>query len=139
MADPTPVKYREWLERQEEYRKQVLTKAKNKGLFKNRVFFGEGERVGRILAMIARANALSSIIPAIRSEGGRITRSASEIVNDFKNYYKSLYGTSHMNVEGEMWDFFKELRTLSLSKENREGLEAPLTLIRRPRAQTVCQ
>lgn len=98
VEDPTPDRYRDWSEEQEEYKKLVLTKVENKRLFKKQSFFGEAERVGHILALIVKANAPSSIIPA----------NSVEIVNAFRNYYENLYSTSQVNVEGDMWDFFLE-------------------------------
>lgn len=49
-------------------------------------------------------------------------------MKEFKNYYKSLYSTLQRDVDGAMWDFFHGLKMPSLSEEDKEGLEAPLTL-----------
>lgn len=56
VEEPTLDRYGKWVERQEEYRKLMLEKAENKRMFQRQNFFGEGERVGRTLVLIAKAN-----------------------------------------------------------------------------------
>lgn len=113
--------------KQDEYKKAVWEKVENKKLFQRRTFFGEGEQVGRILALISKANSPSNIISAIQEKEGDIRRTTSEIAYEFKEYYKNLYSTSQRNVEREMGGFFQKLRIPQLS-EDRDGLDAPLTL-----------
>lgn len=56
--------------------------------------------MGRILALIAKANTPSSNIQAILDEGGKVTRTVLEIVNVFNIYYENLYRISQINIEG---------------------------------------
>lgn len=86
-----------------------MEKEEKKKMFQKQSLFGEGELVGRTLALIARANGPSSTISAIWDREGRIIRATPGIVEIFKNYYEGLYSTPQINVEGEMWEFFEKL------------------------------
>lgn len=125
MKNPTTWKRKEWVERKEEYKKFVLKKAENKRLFQKQSFFGEGERVGRYLALIARANAPVSVILAICNEDGEIRRGTPEIIEVFKNYYQNLYSSTPKSNAEEMETFLAGLQIPRLSGEDMEGLEAP--------------
>lgn len=100
VEESTLVRYGEWVESQDEYGKLVLEKEEKRKMFQKQSFFGEGELVGRTLALIARANGPSSTISAIWDREGKIIRATLGIVEVFKNYYEALYSTPQINFRG---------------------------------------
>lgn len=86
-------------------------KAEYKRLFQKQCFYGEGESIGHMLALLVRAKSI--VIPAIT---GRVTSYTPEIVESFKQYYEGLYSSQQKDVEGEMWEFFSGLKVPCLSR-----------------------
>lgn len=66
----------------------------------------ERGRVGRILSLLVNSNAPPSTIPAIRTMRGEISFDATEIMNAFGEYYKSLYKSRKGDRSGRMGSFF---------------------------------
>lgn len=64
VADPSPGKQQLWVEKQQEYKMDMLKNTENKRLFQRQRHFGEGEKVGRMLALLADTNSPSSTIAA---------------------------------------------------------------------------
>lgn len=76
---------------------------------------------------MAKENTSTTVIFAIRADGGRITSYGLEIIDTFKHYYEKLSAQGG-EVEGEMWDFFRDLKTPCLTEEDRGALDAPIGL-----------
>lgn len=51
----------------------IIRKTENKRLFQRQKCFGEGEKVGRMLALLAKTNSPSSVISMIRTPSGEIS------------------------------------------------------------------
>lgn len=49
VIDPTPEKQEIWLKKQQEYKVAITRKTENKRLFQKQNYFGEGEKMGRML------------------------------------------------------------------------------------------
>lgn len=81
------------------------------------------------MALIARANGPSSTIPAVWDRDGGIIRHTPGMVEVFKDYYEDLYKAPQLDVEGEMWEFFERFKIAPLAREERDTLDAPLTLV----------
>lgn len=128
LDDPTLEKKKVWKDKQESYRTAVLRRGENKQLFQKQQVFKEGESVGRMLAYLVRTNSSSSIIPAIRTLNGEISSHSSEITDTFRKYYETLYGSQGTAREEDMDEYFKGILIPTIIGEDREGLDAPITL-----------
>lgn len=67
----------------------LLAKAENKLLFQRQPYYVGRESAGHLLARLVRANTSTTAISAIRTDGGRITVHALEIVVTLKNIMKA--------------------------------------------------
>lgn len=128
VATPSQVNHECWVRRQEEYSRVLREKAEKIGSFQRRSFFGEGEKIGKALSLIIKANGPPSAVPAIIGREGEIRKNTPDIVNEFKMYFEKLYSSTRVNVEGEMQSFFEGLEITPISEVDREMLDAPLTL-----------
>lgn len=128
LDDPTPVRQKLWEDKQESYRIAVLRKGENRQLFQSQRVFGEGESVGRMLAYLVKTNCSSSTIPAIRVPNGEISSHSSEITDAFGKYYENLYRSQGRVGEEVMDTFFRNMLVPTITVEDKEGLDAPITL-----------
>lgn len=65
MADPTPANQNSWKEAQSLYNQVVLSTAEKKRYFLQQNYFEEGENIGQLLAMVAKAQQKSTSITEI--------------------------------------------------------------------------
>lgn len=91
LKEPSADTRSKWENKQQTYKEVMVRKSENKRMFQKQIAYGEGEKVGRMLAYIVRASASPSAIPAIRTMGGEISSVTEEISNTFKEYYEDLY------------------------------------------------
>lgn len=113
---------------QQEYKVVIMQKAETRCLLQRQVSSVDGERVGKLLAQLVKSNTAPSTILVIRSIGGDILSNTSKIVQIFRDYYKNLYTSQKKGMEGVMEEFLGELVIPAISQEERDLLEAPITL-----------
>lgn len=90
--------------------------------------FEHGEKIGRQLAYQTRISEASRYITEIRTHDGNITKDQFEINQEFKQFYSKLYTTETRVESVTMQDFFDNLKIPSISQEDRQWLEEPITL-----------
>lgn len=71
---PSPASYEFWMGRQDEYSRVLRERMEKNRLFQRQSFFGDGERVGKALSLIIKANGPSSTVPAIEGREGVIKK-----------------------------------------------------------------
>lgn len=79
VADPRPENQECWVRKQQEYKMESIRVAENRKLFQRQRNFGEGESVGRMLAILASTNAPSSTVPLIKTSEGEISSDSGVI------------------------------------------------------------
>lgn len=84
--------------------------------------------MGRTLAMLAKSNAAPSTVLAIRSQSGEVVSSTLKIVQAFRDYYKKLYSSQKRGKEAKMEDFLRGLDIPTISQEERDILDAPISI-----------
>lgn len=60
----------DWVKAQQEYKDVLLAKAENTLMFDRQRYYVEGESAGNLLARLVGANTSTTVIPAIRTDGG---------------------------------------------------------------------
>lgn len=72
------------------------------------------------MAQVVKSNSPPSIIPTIRSTGGKIISNITKIVQIFRAYYKNLYTAQKVGVEGVIKDFLGNLEIPTITQEERD-------------------
>lgn len=99
---------------------KMLTKARHR-------YYEQGERMGKILAQQIKKQTASRMITEIRTDSGQVTRDLQGINDTFKCFYKKLY-TSESKKNPTLIDmFFDKMSIPTISLENLEQLEKPIT------------
>lgn len=109
----------------------ILTQRAEFALFRARhKHFEEGDKAGRMLARYIRQqeNEKKSIILGVTDEGGNLQSSSTSINEIFRNYYKKLYKSELQADIEEISSFLTSLTLPSLSEEQRELLDMPVTV-----------
>lgn len=128
VADPSPGKQQLWVEKQQEYKMDMLKNTENKRLFQRQRHFGEGEKVGRMLALLADTNSPSSTIAAIRTSSGTATSDPLMVKKVFFEYYSNLYKSQQQQLEvREIENFLEGVSLPHLSESERASLDSPIT------------
>lgn len=99
---------------------KLLTRARHKS-------YEHGERAGKLLAHQIKEVAASRLITKIRTGSGQITVDPEEINNTFKNYYIKLYTSDSPRDPSLLDNFFDGLDIPSITSEQRDSLEDPVT------------
>lgn len=84
--------------------------------------------MGRMLAHLVKANSSPSCIMTIRTANGEISCLTIEIIDTFGEYYEKLYKSQRLGEGGEMNTFLENVEIPTISQEDREDLEGPITL-----------
>lgn len=136
VTDPSSEREKIWLDKQQDYKITIMRKVETRQLFLRQSSFAEGESVGKMLAQLVKSNSPPSSISAIRSPGGEILSDTTKILQIFRDYYKNLYSAQKVGVEGIMEDFLGNLEIPTITQEEREELESPITLVELQQAVT---
>ena len=106
----------------------ILTQKAEFSLFRARQkYFEEGDKAGRLLARYIKQREAQSTIPAIRTEGGAVTREPTEINKIFREFYAMHYLSETQVDQQEMHAFLASLALPTLSVDQVDLLDAPIT------------
>lgn len=90
-------------------------------------YYEYGEKAGKILAHQIREQAATRLMMETRTESGQVTIYPVEINNTFKKFYMKRY-TSEFIADSTLIDnFFDKLKIPTISSENGQQLEKPIT------------
>ena len=104
----------------------ILTRKAEFSLFRLRnKQFEEGDKAGEMLARYIKIKEAQNVISAIRTQDGHLE--PYDINNTFWDFYISLYSSEMKAGSQEILDFLSSLSLPSLSKEQIESLDAPIT------------
>lgn len=107
-----------------------LTEVTRLDLYRNKQrFFEQGDRNGRLLAMLAQHDKPLTVIPSVVSPSGESASSLPDLLEAFRQYYSSLY-TSVLHSDFRPQDLAPWLDPLALgwlSDGERESLVGPIT------------
>lgn len=92
-------------------------------------YFENGDKAGRLLAHRLQKARTSHLIPAIKPESGEILRCPQDINNRFKEYDKTLYSSEINPSPEDLEAFFSKIKLPTLSTEDREHLERPISQV----------
>lgn len=92
-------------------------------------YYAEGSRPSHLLALTLKQQEAKRSIPAIRCVKRGVVSSTEEINETFKNYFKELYTCGSVPSEKDFIDFFNGLELPTLSSEDSELLDSPITLV----------
>ena len=108
---------------------KLYSKKAEYALFRTKQTYWEmGERPSRLLAYRLRQQDSINFIAGVRQTDGNISTSSKQINDTFRSFYNTLY-TSHGDLDKQKLDnFFINLNLPQLSEEDKNFLEAPLTL-----------
>lgn len=84
--------------------------------------------MGQTLALLARTNSPSSIIPMIKTTEGEISSDPLVINGLFTEFYSDLYKSRHCPERGEMEKFLEGTKLPVLLDTDMNSLDAPITL-----------
>ena len=90
-------------------------------------YFEIGDKAGRLLSHRLQKARTSRIIPVIKSESGEILKTPQDINRRFKEYYKTLYSSEVNPSPDDLETFFSKINLPTLSNEDRENLERPIS------------
>lgn len=128
VKDPTPEKHEIWLKRQQEYKEVINRKTENKRLFQRQNYFGEGEKTGRMLALLVKCHTSPPAISSIRTTSGEITFEPTAVLEAFSTFYRDLYRSHQRSDRRDMDRFLEGVDLPVLSEVERREMESPLTL-----------
>lgn len=100
-AAPTPTLYKERLQLQSKFDLLSTSKTQKQLFMAKQRFFEMGDKAGRLLALQARATALSRLIPRIKSTTGDVISDPIEINKTFYTFYSELYSSQ---CPPDVWD-----------------------------------
>lgn len=128
VLDSSPGKQELWARKQQEYKAVITRNAENRRLFQRQRCFEEGERVGRMLALLASTNSPSSTISMIRTPSGEISSDPVMIKETFFDFYRVLCKSKWDIERGELDKFLEGVELPTLSAIDKTSLESPITL-----------
>lgn len=128
VKEPLPDKQKVWEKKQQSYKDAILRKVENKRLFQRQIIYGEGEKVGKMLASIVKNNSPPSMVSVIRTKRGEISSQRDIIIDTFKEYYTDLYKSRGIREGEEMDSFFSKISIPVIEEADKEELEQPITL-----------
>lgn len=106
---------------------EIYNKKAEYALFRLKTSFYEGgEKNGKLLARQLKQQDNANNIPMIKKGNGVVT-SSNEINGVFEKFYKDLYTSCSTSNMEEVENFFSGLLLPTISCEQREKLEAPIT------------
>lgn len=106
----------------------IMTQKAEFALFRARQkYFEEGEKAGRMLSRFIKIRESACIIPAITDGNGQLHYNTKAINDVFRSFYKNLYSSECKVGEGEVVSFLSGLNLPTISGEQCELLESPIT------------
>lgn len=90
IADPSSPAREAWLAAQEAVVRITGEAADRKRFFNKQAFYEEGEQTGPLLAKIVKASQSTPSIGALRTEGGRIVNTTTQIMTELVRFYSDL-------------------------------------------------
>ena len=107
----------------------ILTAKAEFALFRARQKqFEEGDRAGKMLARYIKQRESMSAIPAIEHQGRGLLTNPTDINIEFKQFYSNLYVSELQANEDEIRSFLSSLSLPTLTEEQREFLDTPITV-----------
>lgn len=105
-----------------------LTEYTQKRLLSQRqTIFAEGDKNGRALAFLARAETSQTVVASIQTSRGEVFSDPRDICLQFRNYYAQLYESRSCKSVDDCLSFLDRLSLPVLSREGCEVLGAPIT------------
>lgn len=127
-ASPTPDLYKERLKLQTEFDLLTTNETARQLLQARHRSYEHGEKAGKLLALQIRQSAASRMITEVRTSSGQITADQQDINKEFENFYTRLYSSESVGDTKLFDTFFCGLDIPTISMEDKEQLEAPLSL-----------
>lgn len=90
-------------------------------------YYEYGEKTGKLLAQQIKAEAASRLITEIRTDTGQITTDPKLINDTFKIFYFKLYSSESKNDSISIEFFFDKLQIPTISLENKNLLDQPIS------------
>ena len=96
----------------------------------NQKYFEQGEKTGKLLAHRVRQIQCNNLIPSIFNEdNNKLTTDKLEISEVFTKFYKDLYTSNGHIEEPRLSEFFSSIKTPTLAREQKTGLEEVVSII----------
>lgn len=113
------------------YREVLLlrvAKANNKQLVQSQKIFEQGEKTGRLLAWLAKEQSITPTIARIAATDGTIKTDPVDINTCFMEFYSNLYSSRAEYSVEELSGFLDEVEFPTLTTEDRQLLDSPITI-----------
>ncbi|XP_056408050.1 uncharacterized protein LOC130306231 [Hyla sarda] len=128
VLDPTSRTKDVWLRAQGAYTKYLEETAEHKRFFTKQRYFECGESTGKLLASIARAQQGVTYIGCLRDSRGREVVADEDILGVMVDFDKDTYSTKVSCTGGALADYVSRASLPSLSLEQRDRLDSPISL-----------
>lgn len=128
LQTPTSQCKDQWLEAHKALDDHLLQQAEKKRFFLRQRYYIEGESSGHLLASIAKAQRGSSLITEIKTSGGDTVSDPRQILGEFHTFYRALYTSRFAKSAEDLNAFLDGLSFTTLSEEQVEFLDSPITL-----------
>lgn len=137
-SSPSPDTYKQLLILRSEYN-TLSTSQAEEALLKSRCrYYDIGDKANKILAYQLRQSVTTHFIPQIKTVEG-VTTDPSKINAEFKHFYSTLYEPDTVTDSAQLNSFFDKLHVPTLTSEQQELLECPLTVKELTTAMTAMQ
>lgn len=105
----------------------LSTEAERLLLRSHGTLYEHGEKAGHLLAHQLKSRQASNQIVQIRDESGMVVTDPNEMNASFKSFYHQLYESEFPDDETQMYAFFQNPDLPSVSPNDSQTLDSPLT------------
>uniref|UniRef100_A0A803J4Y6 Reverse transcriptase domain-containing protein n=1 Tax=Xenopus tropicalis TaxID=8364 RepID=A0A803J4Y6_XENTR len=128
IAHPNMQNQQEWQDTQRALTLAQIELTKKHMLYQKAGVFEQGDKNGKLLALLSRDSSTTMLIPAVKLSNGTITSSPEEVNTRFAEFYTDLYTSKLQVSSNEIQDYLKDTEIPKLDLQTSHYLDTDITI-----------